>query len=305
MIRAVLRRLRSEERGYTLVEVVLVAVLVPVILGTVLTAASGFQSTVKRNQELSESQARTRETIDDLARNLRNLASPTLEQPQAVDRSEPFDLVFQTVGPTGSGGGANLANVMRVRYCLDQPASGPATLWKQTQTWNTAIAPPVPPTTTCPDAWPTPPRMMAAGLTNRLAATPRALFQFNSAIPTKVTAITVQAWVRSPGDKKEPREGALRSQVLLRNQNEAPVCGIQATPNGLLHVLLNGSASYDPEGKDLTYQWFDASDGDRALGTGIVLDASVNVPGFHDITLKCKDPAGLENTATVRVWVAA
>ena len=305
MIRAVLRRLSADEGGFTIVELILVAVLVPVILGSVLSAASGFQDTVRRNQELSESQARTRETIDDLARNLRNLASPTLEQPQAVDKPEPFDLVFQTVGPPGSGGGANLANVMRVRYCLDQPASGPATLWKQTQTWSTVVAPPVPPTTTCPDAWPNPAREMTTGVTNRLASTPRPLFQFNSAIPTKVTAITIQAWVRSPGDRKDPREGALRSQVLLRNQNEAPVCDIQATPNGLLHVLLNGSASYDPEGKDLTYQWFDASDGNRSLGTGIVLDASVNAPGFHDITLKCKDPAGLENTATVRVWVAA
>jgi hypothetical protein len=265
-----------------------------------------FDQVVARNQRLNESQARTREAVDQLARQLRNLASPTPEQPQAVDRASPYELVFQTVDPSGPGSGGNPGNVKRVRYCLDDPSTGAATLWEQSQTWTTAAPPVVPPSAACPDpAWPGTPRILARGLTNRAGVRDSPLFQFNapSDTPAEVSAVVVQAWVQALGEG-EPEKGLLRTQVLLRNQNKAPVCDPQATSAGILRVVLNGSASYDPEGRELTYEWFDASEG-RSLGAGIVVEATLTVPGWHDIVVTARDPGGLECRATRSVWVPA
>jgi hypothetical protein len=135
--------------------------------------------------------------------------------------------------------------------------------------------------------------VLAQGLTNRLSGQNRPLFQFNSAIPTAVSAIVVQAWVAG-GKDAEPTQGLLRTQVFLRNQNERPVASPAATPAGLLRIELNGSASYDPEGQELIYRWYD---GTTYLGTGVVLQSQLATAGSHTITLKVYDPAGLEGTA--------
>jgi type II secretory pathway pseudopilin PulG len=301
------RQLASED-GYSIVELVVVASLVIVVLSSALAVAEGFDSTVRRNQQLSESQQRTRAAVDQLARNLRNLASPTNELPDAVDKAEAYDLVFLTVGDS-AGGGANQSNTRRVRYCLDAPQSGPARVWTQVQTWTTA-APPLPPSSlTCPSldpGWTVSPAALAVGVTNRIGATERPLFCFNvggcgpvgATDRRRISAITIQAWVRA-ADDLEPRLGVLRSQVFLRNQNEAPVASFDYHTTVPGHVILNGSASFDPEGDELTFKWYEGS---SLLGTGAVLDASLAV-GPHSITLKVYDPAQLEGTTTKPVTV--
>jgi type II secretory pathway pseudopilin PulG len=291
-------RLR-DEAGQTLTELLIVAAMVPVVLGAALSTATSFDSNVRRNQDLNESQARTREAIDQLSRNLRNLASPTPEQPQAVDKVDPYDLVFQTVNPGGAGTGGNPANVRRVRYCLEAGTTAPKKLWAQTQSWTSTTAPAVPSTATCPASGWGNQRVLAQGLTNRLNGQNRPLFQFNSNTPSAVNAIIVQAWLAG-GNGTEPSQGVLRSQVFLRNQNEAPVASPTATPGGQLRVVLNGSASYDPEGQELTYRWYE---GTTFLGSGIVLQSTLATAGTHTITLKVYDPAGLEGTATTTVQV--
>lgn len=293
------RGLSAAQSGETLVEMLLAIAILPAVLGAGLATATSFDRNVSHNQRMNESQARTREAIDQLARDLRNLASPTPAQPQAVDVAAPYDLVFQTVDPSAPGSGGNPANVRRVRYCLEAGTAAPARLWAQTQNWTTATGPAVPSTASCPGSgWDTE-RVIADGLTNRLDGQDRPLFQFNSATTTAVSAIVVQAWVGRGGDT-EPTRGLLRSQVFLRNQNEAPVANPAATPAGLLRVQLNGSASYDPEGEELTYRWYD---GATYLGAGIVLQSQLATPGTHSITLKVYDPAGLEGTATTSVQV--
>ena len=293
----------SGAAGFALTELMVVMTISIVILGAVLTTFQLFDRTARRNQVLVDSEDHTRVATDQLARELRNLASPTPEQPQAVEVAGPYDLVFQTVDASSSPTGANLANVRRVRYCLDAPAQGNATFWSQSQTWSTATAPPMPSTASCPNsAWGNQ-LVMAQGVTNRADGQNRPLFQFNSATFTQISAIVTQLWTQTsgaPGNPSEPADGLLRTQVFLRNQNQPPTAGFDARATGLLHVLLNASASADPEGGELVYKWYD---GGTYVGSGIVFDLRVASPGTHTITLKAFDPAGLEGDASQTVNV--
>ena len=308
-MKALARRL-ADEGGYTLTELLAVTVVMPIVIGAVLMTFTNFNQSVQRHQRLSDSQARTREAVDQLARDLRNLASPTPEQPLAIDKANPWDLVFQTVDPSGPGTGGNPANIMRVRYCLDKEnQTAVASLWTQKQTWTTATPPAMPSSGQCPDSgWPGTPRQLASGVTNRLHSDNYPLFQYNAPVetPAKITAITIQAWVRGIGSTADPPNalGLLRTQVDLRNQNDAPVCAPQVTADGTLEILLNGAASYDPDGKDLTYEWFDTTE-NRSLGAGVVVHATATVAGLHAIRLTARDPAGLSCVANVTVTVLA
>ena len=293
----------ADERGHTVMELLMVTALSIVVLGAVLAFLDTFQRTTQRNQVLNESQDRTRQATDQLARELRNLASPTAEQPQALDKATSYDLVFQTVDHNGPNAGQNMANVRRVRYCLDD-SSGVAAqkLWMQTQTWTTAATPAIPSTAGCPDsAWGNQ-SAVAVGVTNRTQGRDRPLFAFNSSTLTAINSIVLQTWARPRSTPTpEPTDGLLRTQVFLRNQNQQPVAQFTATPVGNRHVLLNGSSSDDVEGDELSYQWY--VDGTTKLGSGITLDAVISTTGLHDVRLEVFDAAGLKGTLTQEVNV--
>lgn len=297
------------EAGFTLVELLLVMTLSLIMLSAVLLSFDGFQKRADRNAKLNESQAFTRQTIDQLARDLRNLASPTPEQPQAIDSAAAYDLVFQTVNPNG-GTSSNITNVQRVRYCLDQPATGDATLWAQTQTWTQATPPSMPAITGCPatataGGW-SAPRALVRGVTNRAQSRP--LFLYNAAVKTDITAVSVQLWAKAGAD--EPRVGSLRTQVFLRNQNQAPTAAFDARATGGGRVLLNGSASSDPEGDELRYDWYLDQTPDCRSGTvpaahrqGIVSELTTTSNVNHTITLIVYDSAGLCTRQVKQVMV--
>ena len=296
---------RPGQDGFALIELLLVMTVSLIMLSAVLLAFEGFQSRADENARLNESQAVTRATIDQLARDLRNLASPTPEQPQAIDSASPYDLVFQTVNPNG-GTSSNITNVQRVRYCLDAPGSGDSTLWAQTQTWVTASPPAMPTLTGCPSTasgW-GPGRRLVDGVTNRTQNRP--LFIYNAAIKTDITAVAAQVYARA-NKHREPRVGVLRTQVFLRNQNQAPTALFTPTPAGGGRVILNGSASSDPEGDELRYDWYldqtpDCRNGTppAAHGQGIVYDMAA-APGTHTVTLIVYDSAGLCTRQTQQV----
>jgi hypothetical protein len=64
-------------------------------------------------------------------------------------------------------------------------------------------------------------------------------------------------------------------------------------------VTLDGSASSDPDGEALTYQW---SDGNVLLGTTAIIKVGLAF-GTHSITLLVTDPFGVSAQATVNVSV--
>ena len=73
----------------TLMEVLLVSVLMLIVLGATLTTFNTFERKSRDNQNLNEAQDQARRALDLMARDLRNLASPTPLLPLAVDREEP------------------------------------------------------------------------------------------------------------------------------------------------------------------------------------------------------------------------
>lgn len=293
MIRAIAGRLR-DERGMTLPELLVGMTVMLVVVGATLTIFEGFERTSRVNQIQNDAQQETRVAIDRIARELRNLAGPTPEQPQALDKATATDIVFQSVNPAGPNTGANSANVQRVRYCLDTSVAANNRIWKETQTWTTASAPAVPSTATCPGGEP----WTAKGyVAEHIVNAGRPIFTYNSAVLNEITSIRMEIFVDSDTTRR-PGASRLSSGVFLRNQNRPPTASFSATATGNRHVLLNGSASDDPEARALTYVWYDGS---TKIGTGITYDYTAPATGSRTFTLKVYDPANLEGVSPAQV----
>jgi type II secretory pathway component PulJ len=284
------RRIAHDERGDVSLTQLLVAMTIfVVVLGAVLTTFERFVAVNRQTTERTESQDRARVAIDRMAKDLRNLASPTPQQPQAVDLATPYDIVVQTVNPTGPNAGTNASNVRRVRYCLDSSTS-PGKLWQQTQTWTSTAPPAAPSTSTCPATGWNSSTVVADKVVN---GTSRPVFGFNSAVAPDISGLHVDLYVDTD-PTHAPKETRIATGVFLRNQNRRPTADFSCT-SGSQGLILNGSPAADPEGQPLSYQWW--SDGVK-VGTGIVY--THNVAGSHSIQLKVFDPGGLQGDSAVK-----
>jgi len=274
----------------TVVELVVGMGIFIAVLGAVLATFAEFDGNARVNSLQNDAQEQARRSLSRLASELRNLASPTNELPNAVEKAEGHDLVFQAVAATKPPGSENARNTMRVRYCH---ASGSGRVWRQTQTWTTASAPAVPATASCPQAeqaggWAST-QEVAKDVVN---GSGRALFTYNSATLTGITEVRAHLYIDvNPGER--PREADLETGLFLRNQNRLPQASFTAAANGS-QIVLNGSDSTDPEGKALTYLWYD---GATFIGDGITRTYVPATSGTRSMSLKVRDPAGLEHTA--------
>lgn len=294
MRRAAIKRLAREQSGFSLVELLVVISLSGIVMGATLTTFTQFEQTNVVHQRQTDSQEQVRTALAGVARELRNLASPTNEQPEAIERNEPDDVIFQSVTST---------TVRRVRYCLDVDGKR---LWRQLQLAPLSALP----SASCPDAssgW-SAGRVVAANVVNGV----RPVFDYNSASLTAITEVGTTLWVDvNPG--APPLETSLQTSVFLRNQNRSPVAVFTADPSGA-SIVLNGSSSDDPEGKALQFYWYDtAVTGASAcpglpvevpqsgcVGTGIVFNYTPPAPGSRSVYLVVRDPAGLTDDAAVQ-----
>jgi hypothetical protein len=64
--------------------------------------------------------------------------------------------------------------------------------------------------------------------------------------------------------------------------------------SGSSAIVLNGSASYDPEGDALQYSWLDNG---IKKGDGVTYSLPVTANSNHSIQLQVFDPATLQNTS--------
>jgi prepilin-type N-terminal cleavage/methylation domain-containing protein len=288
-----MRGLARAEQGFTLIELLVAMTTMLMVLGATLTGFTDFTNANRRTELQNDAQDRARLASDQLARDLRNLASPTNELPEAVDKAQPFDLVFKEVARVLPPGSQNTWNVRRVRYCLDSSNPDDERLWMQIQTWTTASDPGMPSTSTCPgSAWGST-RLVAGNLVNRSEGQDRSVFTYAGGTElTEVSGVRTSMYIdENPG--KSPVETHLASGVFLRNQNRAPQASFTAvTKPGT--IVLNGSASQDPEGDNLEYDWY--ADGSKA-GSGVVFNYATAGPRTVQLQLKVYDPAGLEGVS--------
>jgi type II secretory pathway component PulJ len=280
-----------DERGVTLIEMLVAGVLLIVVLTA---SVKALQAGVNANSHSSlqnDAQANARLAVDRMARELRNVAG----QSQFIEKATGSDLVFQTVNPLTSPSGTNNANIERVRYCLNTSNASNGVLWRQTQTWTTATPPTLPSTTSCPDAaWTT-----QTTATQYVSNGARAVWTYNSATLTDITSVHIALYIHTT-TKQYPPESQLASGVYLRNQNKAPTAAFTATATGSQHVLLNGSASADPEGSSLTFTWLD---GATQIGTGQTCTCTALGTGNRTITLTVADQSGLTGSTSKTVNV--
>ncbi|WP_354698125.1 hypothetical protein DSM112329_03790 [Paraconexibacter sp. AEG42_29] len=280
-----------DDRG----EITLPGLLVASALSLILMTAvlSSFENAQSQSTQLTArngNQQTARQASDNLAAALRNLASPTPDQPQAIDRAGAYDLVFQDVDPAGPNNGQNLTNVRRGRWCL----AGDGTLYSQRQTWTTAAVPPVPSATACPGTGWSQTSVAVARLTN-LAGTPRPLFSYDAGVLTDIAGVHVDMYV-DEDPSRAPPEARLVTGVFLRNQNRRPTAlfTAAATAQG---IVLNASASTDPEGQPLRYTWLD---GTTVVDDGITTTYKVTAGTWHTMSVRVQDPAGLISTSAAQ-----
>jgi type II secretory pathway component PulJ len=306
----------SGERGETtLVGLLTAMVLFGAVLAATLSLFAGSQRVGSDAQRRVDAEDRARQAEEAIARDLRNLASPTPSQPQAVDRAGGRDLVFKTVDPVGPNAGQNTANVERVRYCLDSAGR----LWRMQQRWTGATVPAVPGGLTgfaddaacSPAGWDSS-QQVADTLVNYAGGQSRPLFAYNAQTDlTAITSIAISTFVDADPAR---RAGAtnLSTGVYLRNQNRAPSATF-TTKGSAQGVLLNGSLSADPAGDILTYCWYDAAAAvvDQAamtqrglsctpgplIGTGVTFIYDAIAPGqTRTLWLEVRDSGNLAGT---------
>jgi hypothetical protein len=74
---------------------------------------------------------------------------------------------------------------------------------------------------------------------------------------SRITTVTIDLWIDEDSARK-PGASRMTSAVFLRNQNEPPVAALSSRPLTSRQVILNASASVDPEGRTLEFLWFRA-----------------------------------------------
>lgn len=301
----------QDEDGYSLPEVLIAMVLMLIVMGATLTTLDGFRTNQKLDERRTEAQQSLRHSVDQLERQLRNLATPAVDV-KSINRAGSHDLVFQTADPQKRW----------VRYCTDPAdplvASGRARLWYGVS--NVASATP-PADTACPGTGWTSTSSVGESVVNALDPDNRPVFRYNwprdetgAEITTDTSAITrirTELWVdTNPG--KRPVEQHLFSGVFLRNQNQAPVPAFTFTAAGR---ILNASGTTDFEGRRLNFHWYYGTSAvtpppacapadpppAEYLGFGIVQRLPATATAPQVVTLCVIDPGDLQVTLTETV----
>ena len=288
------------QEGYSLIELLVAMAVITFVVMATISAFVAFHKNERVNRLVNESQDQARLTLERMASQLRNLASPTDYVPASVEKAEPYDLVFLTVDAVKPVGSLNARNVKRVRYCVGPVVNGKAPLIRQEQTWQAVDPPPSYATTTCSSSgaggWEKT-QIAASDVVNTAQSPAVPIFEYTpGATPvTSITAIRADLYVDvNPG--QSPQAVNLNTGVFLRNQNRLPVasCTTPIYTGTGKQVALNGSGSQDPEGFSMKeYRWYlDGSTTPLTDPKGVV-GIWNGSSGSHSFALEVVDQGGL------------
>jgi type II secretory pathway pseudopilin PulG len=248
-------RLRRNEAGFTLIEQLLVSTLFIVVLGATLTTFNLFERNGAQEQRRLEQVETARRGLDHFARQARNLAKQTSTGMSTINRAQAYDLIFQASDPTRTW----------VRYCLE--TTGPDASPTNGRLWMFANERELGGTDACTSAGWTKATLVAEDVVN--ASESRPVFRYACAVGASDCTSEAAVFERITGfhgdlgidldPARTPPAMRVSTGVYLRNQNQKPTAHFTATPLGTQQVLLNGSASTDPEGRSLRYYWFKGS----------------------------------------------
>lgn len=258
----------SDQRGYTLVEVLVAMVMSMIVLGATLTILTSLLNDSRYATLRDGGQSDAQTMVDRLSRELRSASAPSVGSAGLLAKTTSYDIEFETVnGTPGSAPAGNLTNQIWVRYCLD----GSDTLWRQsTSPAYASTTSAVPDTSACPStstAWVTaasqPCCVELSDVTNEIGGdTTRPLFTFGPSGWTssaQINSVQLNLYVdKNPGH--QPGATELTSGIYLRNELASPTATFTALTTANQQgadVQLNGSLSSDPNGQVLSYQWYE------------------------------------------------
>jgi prepilin-type N-terminal cleavage/methylation domain-containing protein len=309
-----------DERGFTLPELLIAMTVMVIVLLATLAVFDGTQRNQARNNAQNDAVERSRVTIDQVARQLRNLANPT-SAGTTIQTAQSYDTIFQTSDPSKTW----------VRYCLNTTGSGASTTGTLYYA-ITASALSGSEQGACPGTgWPTPPKIVATNVMNQYAGADRPVFSYSCATPlaptqvcssgdnSKITFVNFDFYV-DIDPTRAPAERRVSSGVYLRNQNEPPTASFTPVYSAATRTIaLNASPSDDPEGRTLHYYWWrgpgtiGTAQSDSCLpavtgtakyiGEGVTFTYRVapTDPNPVPITLVVKDPGCLSATVSNNV----
>jgi prepilin-type N-terminal cleavage/methylation domain-containing protein len=245
-----------EEDGLTLIEMLVAMTLMLIVMFATLTSFDAFGRRQTINNKQTDAVERLRFVSERVAKQMRNLASPTNNSGDTIERAEGDDIIFQTYEP----------QKRRVRYCLPN-GSTDERLYFMTQNPNAdGSTKALPTTNSCaPNTGGGWDRVQVVGenVVNNRSGAPVFTYNWDQAAASsnaygKITAIRLLMITDVNSSSARPNAVRVASGIDLRNQNQAPTAAFRVTGGGAGNhtFILNGSGSSDPEGRSLTYFWY-------------------------------------------------
>jgi type II secretory pathway pseudopilin PulG len=295
-------RLQDNEDGFTLVELLLVCSLFIVVLSATLLTFNEFERNGAKEQRRLEQVETARRGLEHFARQARNLAKQSSTGVNTINRAEAYDVIFQTSDPTRTW----------VRYCLD--ADAPPTKGLLWMFENSAGLGDTGSCTADTPGW-----ARATTVADHVVnvSESRPVFSYICAVGVSDCTSSDAFFERINGFHGDlrididpgwtPEAMRVSTAVFLRNQNQKPTARFTATRLGPQQVLLNASASTDPEGRTLRFYWFqgtapaftceDGPPDSATYWTGATLAHSfTELPGSYvPFTLVVCDPGDLQS----------